>query len=119
MSIIIHRKCDTVKPADEFYHIKSSSDGLASNCKACAVQIANSTRKHFVPEPTVEHKVIGRNPGRVYESSHLEYTSASPCFARRMQVLRQRLLPLLHEPGHTVSCGCANSSLETASYRQG
>ena len=46
-----------MKPADEFYHIKSSSDGLASNCKACAVQIANSTRKHFVPEPTVEHKV--------------------------------------------------------------
>jgi hypothetical protein len=60
----MHRKCDTVKPADEFYHIKSSSDGLASNCKACAVQIANSTRKHFVPEPTVEHKVM-RTEGRV------------------------------------------------------
>lgn len=47
-----------MKPADEFYHIKSSSDGLASNCKACAVQIANSTRKHFVPEPTVNEKVL-------------------------------------------------------------
>lgn len=46
------------KTADDFYHIRSSSDGLASNCKECAVKIANTTRKHFHEHPTVTEKVI-------------------------------------------------------------
>lgn len=45
------------KGADDFYHIRSSSDGLASNCKDCAVKIANATRKHYHMEPTVTEKV--------------------------------------------------------------
>lgn len=69
------RKCDEVKPADEFYHIKSSSDGLASNCKACAVKIANATRKHFNPEPTVDHKVH-------LKCTHHYTPSESPLIAR-------------------------------------
>lgn len=51
------KKCNETKPAEEFYHIKSSSDGLASNCKKCAVAIANATRKHYHEEPTVPHKM--------------------------------------------------------------
>lgn len=52
------RKCGVTKTADDFYHIRSSSDGLASNCKECAVKIANTTRKHFHEHPTVSEKVI-------------------------------------------------------------
>lgn len=51
------KKCNMTKGQDEFYHIKSSSDGLASNCKDCAVKIANMTRKHYHEEPTVDRKV--------------------------------------------------------------
>jgi len=72
-----HRKCDEVKPAEEFYHIKSSSDGLASNCKACAVKIANATRKHFNPEPTVDHKVRLKCGNTLREPLHC------PCFFSR------------------------------------
>lgn len=50
------KKCNTTKGQEEFYHIKSSSDGLASNCKDCAVKIANMTRKHYHEEPTVDSK---------------------------------------------------------------
>ena len=46
-----------MKAASEFYLVKSSSDGLASSCKACSSRKTNEQRKHYVPEPLVESKV--------------------------------------------------------------
>ena len=108
------RKCDEVKPADDFYSDISSSDGLNSYCKECAK--LDGKRQHQVRlatlnyAPTMEPKkctICGviKPPEEFYRNQRNSSGLVAQCRQCEKDYRKTRNFPRQTDPKECTNCG--------------